>query len=880
MAKNLVIVESPGKVKTISKVLGKNFVVKASVGHVRDITTSKKGGNKDFIVNGIAKDFTPKYVTLEGRKKVVEDLKKAADGATKVYLCPDPDREGEAIAWHLAEALELTPERIVRVTFDEITPRGIKAGMDNPRSIDQNLVNSQEARRVLDRIVGYKLSPLLWKKIVQGLSAGRVQSVAVKLLVDREKEIQAFNAEPYWTVGATFSHEGKSFEASLRALEGRQIVSSAEDLAKYKVGQGQVGASGIIRTLIQNRAEAEAIVSALKPASYAVNFFEVKEVVDRPYPPFATSQLQQASANRLGFDAKRTMRIAQQLYEGVALGDEGMTALITYMRTDSFRISADALAECRTMIGKKFGPKYLPEKPNAYASRSGAQEAHECIRPTHIEIDPETAKKHLSEEQYKLYKLIHQRFVSCQMTPAVYDATTADIAASGPNTRNAVFRANGRVLKFDGWLAAMGGATASFSNVEASAADREKGDETESAPDTQDEGGSATDAAAKKAAAPKKKPAGPQLLPPMKIGDKPKLDRITPEEHFTQPPPRYTEASLVKKLEREGIGRPSTYAAIPVENSGRRLRAERGNGVARGGRGAFMATPLGIVVTERLASHFPSIMELGFTRDMELELDKIEKAEMDWRKVIAAFYGPFARDFKDAEDNMVSTKAQGEKSDVICPDCGSPMEKRLSQFGYYLRCTRAPECKVTFNLDAKGNITKKEGPRPTGIKCDICGSDVVKSTGRFGPYLHCVKYPTKECTFTMKLNKEGHPLGAESSKRCRPIACCEKCKSPMVVRVTSRGKTRRPFLSCSNFPKCRAAMDLPPELAGSGRTESDGSVARDRREKIKPTSSSTSPSRRSKTPRRRLVAETGRDGRRLSCWLIAVGCWLPSVYRQ
>ncbi len=808
MGKNLVIVESPGKIKTISKVLGKGFVVKASFGHVRDLTSSKKASSKDSIVAGIAKDFTPSYVTLDKAKKAIDDLKKSAKDADKVYLCPDPDREGEAIAWHLAQALDLDDSRIVRVTFDEITPRGIMTGMSNPRSIDMDRVNSQEARRVLDRIVGYKLSPLLWDKIVQGLSAGRVQSVAVKLLVDREKEIQAFRAEPYWTVGATFSWEGKNFEASLRALDGRQVVSSAEDLAKYKVGQGQVGASGIVRILIPDKAEAESIVSVLKPAKYAVSFYEVKEVVDRPYPPFATSQLQQAAANRLGFDAKRTMRVAQQLYEGVALGDDGPTALITYMRTDSFRISADALKECRDTIEKRFGAKYVPEKPNVYASRSGAQEAHECIRPTHVEIDPEQAKTHLTEEQYKLYRLIYQRFIACQMVPAVFDATTADIQAQGANTRNAVFRANGRVLKFDGWLAAQGGAAAAASHVEASAVDREKGDETDSNPDAEDDG-----ASAKKSDAPapaKKKPAGPQLLPAMKVGDNPKLERITPEEHFTQPPPRYTEASLVKKLEREGIGRPSTYSAIisRIQDVGYSKK------MGTGGRGAFMATPLGTVVTERLSGHFPSIMELGFTRDMETELDKIEKKECDWKQVIADFFGPFERDYLLAKKNMKSTKAQGEKTDIKCPDCGSPMEKRLSKFGYYLRCTRSPECKVMLDLDAQGNITKKEGPKPTGIKCDICGSDVVKSTGRFGPYLHCVQYPEKKCTFTMKLNKEGHPI-----RKFKPIPTdrlCEKCKSPLVVRVTSRGKTRRPFLSCSNFPKCRAAMDLPPELNALG----------------------------------------------------------------
>ena len=826
MAKNLVIVESPGKIKTIGKVLGKGFVVKASMGHVRDLPKSKMGIDLEH-------NFEPSYVHVESKKKVLNDLRKAASGADKVYLCPDPDREGEAIAWHLAEALELEPERIVRVTFDEITPRGIKAGLANPRKINMDLVNSQQARRILDRIVGYKLSPLLWEKIVRGLSAGRVQSVAVKLLVDREKEIQAFTAEAYWTIDGSFSLDGKIFDASLRALEGKQVVSNADELAKFKTGQGQMGASGIVRTLINGAAEAKALVERLRTSAYVVGFFEVKEVVDRPYPPFATSQLQQAAANRMGFDAKRTMRVAQQLYEGVPLGDQGPVALITYMRTDSFRISNDALKECRDVIEARFGAKYLPEKPNVYASRAGAQEAHECIRPTHVEMAPEQVKQFLSDEQFKLYRLIYQRFVACQMVPAVFDATTADIAVDTSKKKgsqeplNAVFRATGRVLKFDGWLAIQGGAAAAVAHVEAPAADREKGDEAEnSTPDEPDDNAGSSAAPGSEAqnmVAPqdtgeskkppqskKKKEPTTQILPAMKIGDTPKLETIAPLEHFTQPPPRYTEASLVKKLEREGIGRPSTYATILSTVQDRGYAQKLG----AGGRGSFMATPLGIVVTERLEGHFPSIMELGFTREMESELDKIEEADVDWRKVIKDFYGPFARDLEKAKTSMKSTKTEGEKSDVICPDCGSPMEKRLSKFGYYLRCTKAPECKATYRLDARGNVQKKEGPQPTGLKCDLCGGDVVKSTGRFGPYLHCVRYSTKECLYTMKLNKENHPL--RKFKAIPTDRSCEKCKHPLLVRVTSRGKTRRPFLSCSNFPKCRAAMDLPPELAVLG----------------------------------------------------------------
>jgi len=415
VAKHLVIVESPGKIKTIGKVLGKDYVVKASIGHVRDLPVKKQDDRlQDSLVVGVAKDFTPAYVTVPNKRKVLEGLQKAAASADKVFLCPDPDREGEAIAWHLSEALHLDPQRVVRVTFDEITPRGIRAGLGHPRGIDMDLVNSQQARRVLDRIVGYTLSPLLTKKIGGGhLTAGRVQSVAVRLLVEREKEIKAFKAEAYWTLAGTFNLDGKAFQASLRALDGKQVVAGAEDLAKFRSGQGQAGMSGIVRMLIADAATARALVERLSKAAYAVSFYEVKEVLDRPYPPFATSQLQQAAANRLGFDARRTMRVAQQLYEGVPLGEQGPVALITYMRTDSFRISQDALHECRAYIAERFGEKYLPERPNFYASRKGAQEAHECIRPTHVELLPDQVRQHLSDEHYKLYKLIHDRFVAC-----------------------------------------------------------------------------------------------------------------------------------------------------------------------------------------------------------------------------------------------------------------------------------------------------------------------------------------------------------------------------------------------------------------------------------------------------------------------------------
>ncbi|MCK6474135.1 MAG: type I DNA topoisomerase [Planctomycetes bacterium] len=865
--KALVIVESPAKVRTIKKVLGRDYVVKASVGHVRDLTKSKKKDEKDAIVIGIAKDFEPTYETLDSKRKVLDDLRKAAKDVETVYLCPDPDREGEAIAWHLKEALNLKAEQALRVTFDELTPRGIRAGFDHPRKIDMDLVNAQQARRVLDRIVGYKLSPLLWDKISRGLSAGRVQSVAVRLIVEREREIDEYQAQEYWKVAGRFAHAGQAFEAELRALDGRQVVSSADDLEKFRVQDDKVSVSGIQRALLGTVADAQAIVEALAGKSFEVSSYEEKEVQDRPYPPFATSQLQQAAVNKLGYDTKRTMRIAQQLYEGVPLGEAGPTALITYMRTDSFRIAPDALNECRAYVEKAFGDKYVPEKPNFYSSRKGSQDAHECIRPTNVSLAPDEVKKYLSDEQYKLYRLIWQRYVSSQLRPAVWNATTCDLAAQGAGTRNAVFRATGRVLKFEGWLVVYGGAQAvAATHLDASAADREKGDEE-------------TDEAEDKPSRKRKK--GPQILPAMKTGDKPKADGIEAGQYFTQPKARFNEASLVKTLEREGIGRPSTYATIistiqdrgyvekvvfrgmlevPDDVKGLELVSGSARGVANadtgtrvtlkigkfectvpkgkqlktadpskapppsqeppfvkgtGGRGSFVPTSLGMVVNDSLVGHFDhSIMNLGFTRMMEAELDKIEEAHLDWKVVLQEFYGPFTEDLAEAKEGIVATKGKGELTDVECPECSAPMERRLNRYGLYLRCSKAPDCKGTLRLDAKGNIQAKAPNIPTGIKCDLCGSDVIRATGRFGPYLCCEKYPEKQCTFTMRINKEGRPL-----RKFAPIPTnltCEKCKSPMVVRITWRGKTRKPFLSCSAYPKCRAAQDLPEELKKEG----------------------------------------------------------------
>jgi DNA topoisomerase-1 len=811
--KSLVIVESPGKIATISKVLGREFIVKASIGHVRDLPSKKKDDAKNSLVVGVGKDFSPVYVNLPAKKKVLDELKKAVTHTDRVYLCPDPDREGEAIAWHLKEALKLSDERTFRVTFDEITPRGIKAAFQQPRKINMDLVNAQQARRVLDRLVGYKLSPLLWKKLGRGLSAGRVQSVTVRLIVDREREIGAFNKEEYWTITATFQYANVSFEGGLRALDGKQVVSSADDLLKFK--NLQISTSSIVRTLLGGEQETRSLADVLGRAAFVVRTYDVKEAQDRPYPPYATSQLQQAAANKLGYDARRTMRIAQELYQGVPLGAEGSTALITYMRTDSFRISQDALNDVRSVIGQRYGENFLPEKPNYYASRKGGQDAHECIRPTHPEIVPDDVRQYLSDEQYKLYRLIWQRFVACQMRPALFDAATCDIGTEGEGTRNAVFRATGRVLKFEGWLAVYGDHSGAASHIEAKAEDRTLGDET-------------TDSDEEPAKAKKKNT--PQVLPAMQPGDRPEGNGVEPVQHFTQPPPRYTEASLVKTLEREGIGRPSTYASIISTIQDRGYVHKQGVG----GRGVFASTPLGCAVNDRLVNFFDhSIMDLGFTRLMEEELDKIEESHLDWKHVLNEFYELFTKDLAKAADGMASAKDEAVKTEVKCPECGECMEKRFNRFGYYLRCPKEG-CKGTLRSDAEGNVQAKPKPVATGLKCDRCGKDVVKAVGRFGAYLHCVDYPEKKCGFTMKLTKDGRP-----ARKFEPFPTglkCEKCKkNDLVIRVSARGKKKipKPFLSCSGFPKCRFAKDITDDLKGVGEQaavrwhENDGKNRRD-----------------------------------------------------
>lgn len=780
MARKLVIVESPGKIRTIAHVLGRGWLVKASVGHVRDIrTTGPKGvrKNRAEIVNGVSADFTPNYVELPRKRKVIEELRKAAEGAEAVYLCPDPDREGEAIAWHLKEVLRLDPEGTLRVTFNEITPRGIQAGFANPRRINMHLVNAQQARRVLDRIVGFKLTPLLWQRVAQGLTAGRVQSVAVHLVAEREREIAAFHPEGYWTVsarlaavGADAASGGAEFPAELRELDGKAVAVKAEDLEKARAGE---------RLLLASEAEARAVAEAVRASRLRVRSYEVREEERRPYPPFTTSLLQRAAANRLGFGAKRTMGIAQQLYQGVPIGGRGQVGLITYMRTDAYRIAQDALEECRQLIATRFGTTHLPESPNFYRAKEGAQAAHECIRPTHVEITPDDARQVLPPEQWKLYKLIWERFVACQMRPAVYGASSVELVAEGPAARGAVLRATGRNLRFDGWLAAQAGA-AQAEATQAGAAEDDRAEE-----------------------------AGLKTLPALREGDAVEVLGVDPERHETQPPPRYTEAALVKKLEDEGIGRPSTYAEILSKIQERGYVEKRGGG----GRGALAATALGMEVNSRLERFFSrTILDVGFTRRMEEELDRIEERESNWRKVLEDIDAPFEADFARAVKGMPTTRAKGQPSEQPCPGCDASMERWITSQGVYLRCP-ADGCGRKLQVDAVGRVVEDRGHEPTGLACDLCAAEVVRATGRFGVYLHCVKRP--DCRFTMRLSKQGLPV-----RKFAPEPAgrdCARCGKPLVLRVSARGRRGpRAFLSCSGFPKCREAADLPPELAEAG----------------------------------------------------------------
>jgi DNA topoisomerase I len=744
--KHLVIVESPAKAKTINKYLGPDYEVAASKGHVRDLVKTKLGID-------IEGGWIPTYRDLKDRKELLAALKKQASAADIVYLAPDPDREGEAIAWHLKEALGLKDDKIRRVAFNEITKTAVTKAFASAGEIDMDRVAAQEARRFLDRVVGYKLSPLLSLTQAEQLTAGRVQSVAVRLIVEREREIAAFKPEEYWKIAAVLrTIETKAAVAKKSAPkkakpkpkdEEEPELDDEEAKAEAKPAEEQLPEGAFIAELAawdgekfkaSAQAQVDPIVAALQGATYTVTKVEQKDRKENAPAPFTTSTLQQQAAMRLRFTAKRTMTIAQQLYQGVALGSEGQVALITYMRTDSTRISDDALKAVRECIRDTYGEKYLPEKAIHYAASKDAQGAHEAIRPTDLAYTPEKVAKYLEPQQLRLYTLIYNRFVACQMMPAIFAVTNIEISAA-----KGIFKAQGKTLKFDG-----------YRKVYVQSSKQED-----------------------------------IILPLMKETDPLNLLKLKPTQHFTEPPPRFNEASLVKTLEKEGIGRPSTYASI-IEKIQERTYVE-----VKERR--FYATPLGMKVTDILVKHFPKVMDLKFTRGMEEELDQIETKKFQRNQVLEDFYGPFSEDLKRAETEM---RAEAPK----CPLCGKPLEERYSRFGKFFGCSGYkddPKCTYIKKKTVEGQAPG-EAPAPTGINCPTCGKEMVKRAGKAGPFLGCSGYP--DCKTTMNFDAEGKPVVTSQPSEY----FCEKCKSPMVQRMGKRG----PFLGCSAYPKCKNIVEL------------------------------------------------------------------------
>lgn len=741
--KNLVIVESPAKAKTIQKYLGPDFEVTASKGHVRDLPKSRFGID-------IENNWSPTYRPLQDRKTVLDSLKKLAKNAKIVYLAPDPDREGEAIAWHLKEALSLSDDQVKRVTFNEITKKAVQAAFEHPREIDMDRVQAQEARRFLDRVVGYNLSPLLSRKLARQLSAGRVQSVAVRLIVDREREIAAFKPEEYWKVVALLCSEGTVD----RALIGPQTVRITEALAekpkrgKKKAAKEEGGEEGDAtpdtlpggsfqaelvnwkgaKFAADNRATVDEVVSGLSGVNWIIQSLEEKEKANRPSPPFTTSTLQQQASLRMGYSASRTMRTAQRLYEGVEMGSEGQVALITYMRTDSTRVSSDALQAVRAKILSDFGPTYLPDKPNLYESGKSAQEAHEAIRPTDLRYTPEMVSRVLPSEQARLYTLIYNRFLASQMKPAITSVTTVEIKAG-----EALFRASGSILRFDGYRRVMPVG--------------KKDDE-------------------------------PQL-PALSKGQGLDLLRLDGSQHFTQPPPRFNEASLVKTLEKEGIGRPSTYASIisKIQERGYVEQQDR----------RFHATQIGMDVVDMLVEHFSRVMDLNFTSHMETELDRIETDHIPRNAVLDEFYGPFKENLNEASEKLGASEK--------CPKCGKSIQERFSRRGRFFGCSGYPEC--DYIKRPEGEAERKPA-EVTEHACPTCSKPMLKRFGKGGPFLGCSGYP--DCKTTMNLTEEGGPVISSKPTEHQ----CDKCSSPMVLRTGKRG----PFLACSAYPKCRHAVDV------------------------------------------------------------------------
>jgi DNA topoisomerase I len=722
MAKSLVVVESPAKAKTINKYLGRDFKVIASMGHIRDLPKSKLGVDIDD-------DFNEEYVSLESRKKVLKDLKDAAKDASAIYVATDPDREGEAIGWHLIQELKGRKRKFHRLTFNEITKKAVQEALNNPRAIDEKMVAAQRARRVLDRLVGYKISPLLWDKVRRGLSAGRVQSVALKLICDREREIEQFVPVEYWHVFARLAGpQPPEFEAKLFKKSGETIT-------------------------VSNEAESKAVLEGLARAQWTVSSVVTKERKRNPAPPFITSKLQQTSR----FPVKKTMMLAQQLYEG-GIEIPGLTGgLITYMRTDSVRVADEAIVAVREYIAGAFGADYLPEKPNAYKTKADAQDAHEAIRPTSLQHDPETVKQYLTQDQYSLYRLIWNRFVASQMPPATFDETTVDITAG-----EYVFRVKGTVPKFAGWMATYGLTPGETEQKDASPAPGAPGD-----------AGDDDDAAS-------------GVLPPLAEGDRLELKALRPEQKFTQPPPRFSEATLVKELEENGIGRPSTYASI--------IGVLQDREYVHKTEGRFKPSALGVMISDILTKSFDDIIDVEYTRSLEEDLDKIEEGKTDYVKTLTAFYKKFKKDLARAGKEMIDLK-KGVEIGEACDKCGSPMLKRVGKFGPFIACSAYPECTNTREVETQE--PESESGEEEIEPCENCGKPMAVKRGRFGPFLACSGYP--ECKTTRKLiaNKQG---GLTAAKRDQVLdELCPKCNANLVVKQGRFGE----FTACTRYPECK-----------------------------------------------------------------------------
>ena len=718
MAKALVIVESPAKAKTINKYLGNQYVVKASLGHVKDLP-------KNDLAVDVDNGFTPRYEVIEGKKKLMAELRAAAKKVDNIYLAADPDREGEAICYHLQEELKPKPgskQQIFRVMFNEITKNSIQKAFEKPMQVNVHLVEAQQARRVLDRLVGYKISPLLWDKVRRGLSAGRVQTVAVRVIVEREREIRAFIKDEYWTLDCDLNAKKSP------VLTARLFKKNDEN------------------PVIGNQETSDALLKDLDGVEYRVKAVGTKEKRRNPVAPFITSTLQQDSSRKLRFSVKRTMMIAQRLYEGVELGKEGSVGLITYMRTDSVRVSPDAITEVRQFVSEKYGVQYLPKDPVLYKTKKDAQDAHEAIRPTSVLHTPDEVAKYLGEDELKVYRLIWMRFVASQMMPAVFDQTTIDVATKGAEGSNYLFRATGSVPKFDGFLAVY-----------------------EEGKDVRDE----DDEELK------------HKLPLVTEGEVLKFKALRPEQHFTEPPPRYNEATLVKKLESDGVGRPSTYASILSTIQDREYVTKEG--------GKFKPTELGMVVCDLLLESFNDIFDVKYTARMEEDLDNIEDGKLDWRVAMADFYDRFTKDIEHAEQHMTDVKRMEKPTDLKCEKCEKPLVIKWGKHGSFIACTGYPDCTFTRELtvdlpDVEGADLSEQGEEEY---CENCGRPMVLKKGRFGTFLACTGYP--DCKTTKQ-------IGGPQKKADVPLEeKCPACDSNMVQKFGRFGE----FVACSNYPTCK-----------------------------------------------------------------------------